>query len=85
MERPAFAAHYPEDDALRGLVAAFERGDYRAVRAGALALATHEDPRVRAAADDLRERTTPDPAARWLLFVAAFLVIATVVYAVTRR
>lgn len=85
MERPAFAAQYPDDPSVTALVAAFERGDYRAVHAGALALAKHEDPRVRAAADDLRERITPDPAARWLLFVAAFLVLATVVYAVTRR
>lgn len=85
MERPAFAAQYPDHDAVTSLVAAFQRGDYRAVRDGAVDLAKHEDPRVRAAADDLRERTTPDPAARWVLFVAAFLVLATVLYAVTRR
>ncbi|NOU35020.1 MAG: hypothetical protein HOO96_44580 [Polyangiaceae bacterium] len=85
MERPAFAAQYPDDPSVAALVSAFQRGDYRAVRDGALELAKHEDPRVRAAADDLRERTTPDPAARWLLFVAAFLVLATVLYAVTRR
>lgn len=85
MERPAFAAQYPDDDAVTALVQAFQRGDYRAVRSGAFELAKHDDPRVRAAADDLQERTTPDPAARWVLFVAAFLVLATVVYAVTRR
>ncbi len=85
VEPPAFATQYPDDEAVRALVSAFQRGDYRAVRAGARALASHEDARVRTAADDLRERTTPDPAARWLLFVAAFLVLATVVYAVTRR
>lgn len=74
-DRPAFAAGYPDDPALARLVETFVRGDYRAVRAGATALAKSEDPAVRDAARDLVSRTEADPLAKAVLLLT-FLLLA---------
>ena len=64
----AFARNFPEDPELGRLLAAFEAGDYRAVREGAPKLAERtQDPRVREAALDLRKRIDPDPIQLYLL------------------
>lgn len=73
---PAFAKDFPPDPELARLVSAFARGDYRAVRDGAPALAARtEDPEVKRAAELLRERIEPDPSSK-LLFVFAALLLA---------
>jgi hypothetical protein len=59
--RLPFTRRYPDDPDLWRLVAAFERGDYRAVRAEAPRLAARtNNADVRAAALDLRRRIDPD-------------------------
>ena len=74
--RPAFAARFPADAELDKLVDAFERGDYRAVRAAAPGLAdTHANEEVRAAARELVARTSPDPLAKWLFVLTALLLV----------
>ena len=77
--RPAFAKAFPAHPALEELVDAFSRGDYRAIRERAPKLAAEaDDPDVRRAAELLRKRIEPDPAARVLfLFAAALLVFLT--------
>ena len=74
LEAPAFARGFPQDEALAGLVAAFERGDYASVRAGAGRL-TKDGPseEVRRAAGELLRRIDPDPLARLLLLAAVGL------------
>ena len=75
-ERPRFLLEFPDDPALQQLVSAFEAGNYRAVRAGAAALAeSTEDPIVRAAARELGRRIEPDPLMKYLLFVALGLFV----------
>lgn len=79
-ERPHFVFSYPRDPRLDALVAAFERGDFRAVRDGVpMLLRESADPAVKEAAEDLRSRTRPDPLVRWFWFasvsVFTFLVI----------
>ena len=79
-ERPGFLLSFPDDPDLNELVAAFERGDYRRVRERAPQVAESSRSRaVRRAAEELRSRLDPDPAARVLLWIAvglfAFLVI----------
>jgi len=75
-ERPRFLLEFPNDPALQQLVRAFEAGNYRAVRAGAAALAeSTEDPIVRAAARELGRRIEPDPLMKYLLFVALGLFV----------
>lgn len=72
--RPAFAATYPRDPELDRLVEYFARGNHRAVRDGAEALATRtEDPAVASAARELRERIEPDPL--WKILLGATLVL----------
>jgi hypothetical protein len=67
-ERPPFAADYPRDPELDRLVAYFVRGNHRAVRDGAEPLARRaRDPKVAAAARDLRQRLEPAPIAKVLL------------------
>ena len=82
MERPKFLLDYPEDPALDRLIAAFESGNYAFIRreAGAVAKAA-ESPEVRDAALELRRRIDPDPLAKYLLAVAAVLLIFLVVWA----
>lgn len=74
-DRPAFTKGYPNDAALNALVDAFVRGDYRAVRAGADALAKSDDAAVRDAARELVQRTEPDPIAKAVLLLT-FLLLA---------
>lgn len=74
-ERPRFIFTYPDDPELSQLTAAFERGDFRSVGAGAKVLAENAtDPEVRAAARDLLLRIQPDPLVRmfWLVAVMVF-------------
>jgi hypothetical protein len=78
--RPSFAADFPREPALDGLVDAFARGDYACVRAGAPALASSEDATVRDAAKTLVERTRPDPLATALLAITAALLVLVSVY-----
>lgn len=84
-DRPAFAASYPRDPELDRLVAYFARGNHRAVRAGAEALASKtEDPEVAAAARDLRRRLEPDPIGRALFGATLALLIALTAWAIHR-
>jgi hypothetical protein len=74
--RPPFARSYPEDPRLAELLAAFERGNYGAVRDGCESLAsTTRDPRVKAAAIDLRQRVNPDIVSAALLVVGLGLAL----------
>ena len=80
-ERPAFAAHFPDDPELDRLVRLFEAGDYAAVRLGAPALArTTERDDVRRAARLLASRLDPDPLAKILLGIAALLLATLSLY-----
>jgi hypothetical protein len=80
---PAFARDFPHDPRLDALVGAFSRGDYRRVRADAAALA-HEtkDEAVRRAAEELIDRTRPDPLAVALLGLAAVLLAILTAWAI---
>jgi len=80
-ERPRFLLEFPNDPALQQLVAAFEAGNYQAVREGSTKLvASTEDPIVRAAARELARRIEPDPLMKYLLFVALGLFVFVVWY-----
>ncbi|MGZ3448970.1 MAG: hypothetical protein ACXVEF_05195 [Polyangiales bacterium] len=82
---PAFAASYPKDPELERLVAAFARGNHRAVREGAEALAKRsEDPEVVKAARDLRARLEPDKIAYVLLGATLLLLITLTAWAIHR-
>lgn len=71
-----FARGWPEDAELRPLVEAFSRGNYAYVRANAAGVAERaSDPKVRAAARDLRRRIDPDPIAGILVLVAIGLLV----------
>jgi hypothetical protein len=78
--RPAFAEEFPRTTELDALVDAFERGDFRFVRAEAPALeANATDERVKRAARSLVDRTRPDPLATLLLaLTAAFVLLLSV-------
>jgi hypothetical protein len=82
MERPKFLLEYPEDPALERLITAFENGNYALIRreADAVAKAT-QDPAVRDAALELRRRIEPDPLAKYLLSIAAILLVYLVAWA----
>jgi hypothetical protein len=69
---PAFAKDFPRHPALDELVAAFERGDYAAVRRGAPKLTDAEgvDEDIKQAARLLRARIEPDPLSRKLFVIA---------------
>ena len=78
-ERPRFLLEFPKDPELQRLMAAFEAGNYEAVRTGAPDLAERtEDPLVRAAARELRRRIDPDPLMKYLLWVALGLFVFVV-------
>lgn len=84
-ERPPFAAEYPRDPDLDRLLAYFVRGNHRAVRDAAEKLASRtDDPKVAAAARDLRARIEPDPIARVLLGTTLVLLLLLTFWA-TRR
>ena len=73
---PPFAGSYPQDPQLDTLLAAFDRGDYAAVREGSETLAaTTTDPRVKAAALDLRRRIDPDLVSAALLLAGLALAL----------
>jgi hypothetical protein len=67
--RPAFAASYPEDPELERLVAAFARGNHRAVAT---------------AARDLRARLEPDRIAYVLLGATLLLLVTLTAWAIHR-
>jgi hypothetical protein len=82
MERPKFLLDYPEDPALERLIAAFESGNYALIRRDADKVAeTAATPEVRDAALELRRRIEPDPLAKYLLAIAALLLVYLVVWA----
>ncbi len=71
-----FARSWPEDPELRRLVEAFSRGNYAYVRENAPRVTERAaDPKVKAAARDLRRRIDPDPIAGVLLLVAIGLLV----------
>jgi hypothetical protein len=75
-DRPPFCAAFPRDPELDRLVAYFMRGNHRAVRDQAEALAERtSDPRVAAAARELRARIEPDPLWRVLLGTTLILLV----------
>jgi hypothetical protein len=79
--RPAFARDFPAHPELDALVAAFEAGNFRAVRSGASKLASGDaDEGVKRAARALLDRTRPDPLATYLLVLTALLLIALTAY-----
>jgi hypothetical protein len=81
--RPAFAAAFPQDPELDRLVEYFSRGNHRAVREGAEALANKtKDPAVAAAARELRSRIEPDPIWRVLLGTTLVLLVVLTWWAV---
>ena len=85
-ERPRFVLSFPSDPELDRLVAAFERGDFAAVRSGALPLAERaEDERVRDAALELRRRIDPDPLIRYLLLASVILLVVLVLHAYAHK
>jgi hypothetical protein len=80
--RPPFTDGYPRDPALDRLVTAFSLGNHRLVRDEAEALAKRtDDPRVAAAARDLRRRLEPDRLAFVLLGTTALLLLALTAWA----
>jgi hypothetical protein len=82
MERPKFLLDYPEDPALDRLIMAFESGNYAYVRREAEGVAKGaSDPAVRDAARELRRRIDPDPLAKYLLALAAMLLLYLVIWA----
>lgn len=85
LHRPAFAAPFPRDPELDRLVEYFARGNHRAVRDGAEALAKRtDDPAVAAAARELRARIEPDPMWRVLLGTTFVLLCVLTWWAVHR-
>lgn len=77
--RPPFAKDYPPE--LEGLLEAFERGNYAAVREGADKLSRESsDARVKAAAADLRSRTEADPVQKLMLVMIALLLVGLGAY-----
>ncbi len=85
MERPRFLLDFPEDPELERLILAFESGNYALIRRDAEAVASSaKDPEVRSAALELRRRIDPDPLAKYLLAIAAALLIFLVIWAYAR-
>ncbi|MCC6898794.1 MAG: hypothetical protein IT377_07450 [Polyangiaceae bacterium] len=85
-ERPRFLLSFPADPELDRLVASFERGDFAAVRSGALALAERaDDERVRDAALELRRRIDPDPLIKYLLLASVVLLVVLVLHAYAHK
>lgn len=74
LQRPAFAAHYPDAPTIDAMLEAFERGDHSAVRKlRALLAKTDADQAVLFAADDIVARTTADPTVIRLMLLACVL------------
>jgi hypothetical protein len=85
----SFAAGFPEDARLRTLLAAFERGDYRAVRqlGPKLEQAARADgeTELAEAAAELCRRTTPDPTIRLLLLISALLLLGLALWSYSNQ
>jgi hypothetical protein len=80
-DRPRFLLKFPEDPDLEALMAAFEAGNFAAVRDDAPRLIERtERPEVKRAAEELLRRIEPDPLVKFLLGVAVFLFVAVVAY-----
>jgi hypothetical protein len=80
---PPFARDFPHDAELDALVAAFSRGDYGRVRAEGAALAREtKDEAIGRAAQELVDRTRPDPLAVALLGLAALLLVILTAWAI---
>lgn len=74
---PSFAGDYPDDPELRDIARAYERGDFRGVRAeGAKLLSKNPSPEVAAAARDLVSRTKPDTLSVAIVAMTALLLLA---------
>jgi hypothetical protein len=85
-DRPAFLLDFPDDSELEPLIQAFETGNFREVRARAAQVAEHtKDPKVRAAALELRRRTDPDPLLITLLAVCLALFCFLVIWVYARH
>lgn len=81
-ERPRFLLRFPRDPELESLIAAFEAGNYAHVRQAAPALAERaERPEVRGAAEELLERTEPDPLVKVFLAISVALLAVVAAYA----
>jgi hypothetical protein len=79
--RPTFADGFPRTPELDALVDAFTAGNYRRVREEAPRLAEKtDDPKVKAAARELRARLDPDRWALALLGMTAALLVFLSVY-----
>jgi hypothetical protein len=85
-DRPAFLLDFPDDAELEPIIQAFEAGDFREVRARASRLAERStDPKVRAAALELRRRTDPDALLLTLLAVCLALFCFLVIWVYAQR
>ena len=74
--RPAFAEGWPKNKALAKLLAAFEAGNFAAVRSGAPQLADKtDDPEVKRAAQELRKRIEPAPTVLYLWALGVMLAV----------
>lgn len=83
--RPRFVLDFPSNPDLDALVAAFERGDFRSVNAGAASLREKtEDPAIRAACEELLLRMRPDPLVKGLLGISVLLFAALVAWSYFR-
>ncbi len=80
-ERPRFLLSFPQDAELQPAIAAFEAGNYAAVRELTPRLLESESEAVRRAAAELRRRIEPDPLMKYLLLAVAVLVAALLFYA----
>ncbi len=81
-ERPRFLLNFPKDPALDDLVDAYERGNFKYVRANATQLILEtKDPEVKRAAEQLRKRIDPDPLVVTMLAIAIGLFSFLVVWA----
>ena len=84
-ERPAFLLEYPDDPELEVLIRAFEEGDFARVRKQAPELMRRtQNPVVRRAAHELRQRIDPDPLLVVLLVFALSLFVFLVAWIYTR-
>ncbi len=85
-ERPQFLLNYPEDPELERRIGAFENGNYDVIRRDAPLLAERtEDPAVREAALELRDRINPDPLLKYMLAIGAGLLTFLTIYTYASR
>jgi hypothetical protein len=71
---PAELVSAPRSEAIAGLIAAFDAGNYALVRERAPAvMKSVDDPDEQAIARDLLRRINPDPIAKWMMMGAGLL------------